>query len=83
MKKLQVKIIAEMEIPDDWEVVEHPAGITVLQVGDKFVDIDIAPLTTASVDPDAMWSDEDQALIDQVLDTLTEMDAELTVVHRH
>ncbi len=79
MKTLKVKIIAELTIPDDWEIVEHPAGMQVLKIGDKFVDIDIAPIATASFEEDAMWTDEDEALIDTVLDTLTEMDSELTI----
>ena len=83
MKKLQVKIIAELNIPDDWEIVEHPAGIQVLKIGDKFVDIDIAPIATASLDENATWSDEDEALINKVLDTMTDMDSELTIQHRH
>ena len=83
MKKLRVKIVAELDIPDDWEVVEHPAGMQVLKIGDKFVDIDIAPIATTSLGEDATWSDEDEALINKVLDTLSEMDSELTIEHRH
>jgi hypothetical protein len=83
MKKLNVKIIAEMEIPDDWEIVEHPAGIQVLKIGDKYVDLDIAPIATASLDENATWTDEDAALINRVLDALTDMDSELTIQHRH
>lgn len=83
MKKLHVKITAEMDIPDDWEVVEHPAGIQVLKIGDQFVDIDIAPIATASLDENATWTDKDEALINRVLDALTEMDSELTIQHRH
>ena len=83
MKKLQIKIIAEMNIPDDWEIVEHPSGIQVLKIGDKFVDIDIAPIATTSLEENATWTDEDEALINGVLDTLTEMDSELTIQHRH
>lgn len=83
MKKLHVKIVAELEIPDDWEVVEHPSGIQVLKIGDKFVDIDIAPIATASVEEDATWTDEDGALINRVLDAMTEMDSEMTIQKRH
>ncbi len=83
MKKLQVKIIAEMDIPDDWEVVEHPAGMQVLKIGDKFVDIDIAPIATASLEENATWTDEDQTLMNKVMDAITEMDSELTIQHRH
>ena len=37
MKKLVVNIHAELEVPDDWELVRHPSGISVLKVGDRFV----------------------------------------------
>lgn len=83
MKKLQVKIIAEMDIPDDWEIVEHPAGMQVLKIGDKFVDIDIAPIATTSLEENATWTDEDEALMNRVMEALTEMDSELTIQHRH
>ena len=83
MKKLHIKIIAEMDIPDDWEIIDHPAGIPVLKIGDKYVDIDIAPIATSSLEENATWSDEDEPLISKVLDALTDMDSELTIQHRH
>ena len=60
MKKLTITIQAELEIPDSWELVEHTTGVFVLKVGDQFVDFDITPLCTASEEPDATWSDEDE-----------------------
>ena len=36
MKKLSLELHAELEIPDDWELVEHPSGIFVLKVHSKF-----------------------------------------------
>jgi len=60
MKKLSLQLNAELEIPDDWELVEHSSGIFVLKVGDRFVDFDITPLVTVSNAPDATWSDEDE-----------------------
>lgn len=77
MKKLTVHIHAELEVPNDWEVVEHPSGIQVLKIGDRYVDFDIAPLATTSDDPEATWSDDDQALTDRILDTVSGLDAEL------
>ena len=53
MKKLSLELHAELEIPDDWELVEHPSGIFVLKVGDRFVDFDLAPLVATSTAPDA------------------------------
>ena len=83
MKKLSLELYAELEIPDDWELVEHSSGIYVLKVGDRFVDFDITPLVTASTAPDATWSDEDEALTERILDAVTGLETELTEVAIH
>jgi hypothetical protein len=83
MKHLTVTITAELEIPDDWELVEHPSGIQVLLVGDRFVDFDIAPLATRSADQDAEWSDSDTEIVEQVLDTVVGLEADLELRTHH
>jgi hypothetical protein len=83
MKNLSILIRVELEIPDDWELAEHPSGIQVLKIGDQFVDFDIAPLATKSSDPDAEWSDRDTDLVGKVIDSIVEMDAELEIHTRH
>jgi len=79
MKKLSLVLNAELEIPDDWELVEHPSGIFVLKVGERYVDFDIAPLITASTAPDATWSDEDEQLTGEILDMVTGLDSEMEI----
>ena len=79
MKKLTVHIHAELEIPDDWEVVEHSNGIQVLKIGDKFVDFDIAPLATLTKGEEAIWSDEDEVLTASVLEAVTGLDTALEI----
>jgi hypothetical protein len=79
MKKLSLVLHAELEIPDDWELVEHPAGIYVLKVGDRFVDFDITPLATTSDEPDASWSDEDEQFTDEILDMVTGLDSKMEI----
>lgn len=79
MKKLTVLIRAELEIPDDWELVEHPSGMQVMKIGDHFVDFDIAPLATTSSAPEAEWSDEDAALVGDVLDAVVDIDVGLEI----
>lgn len=81
MKKLSLVLNAELEIPDDWELVEHPSGIYVLRVGDRFVDFDIVPLVTASTAPDATWSDEDERLTDDILDMVTGLDSQMEITY--
>ncbi|HWI13842.1 MAG TPA: hypothetical protein VNT02_06290 [Burkholderiales bacterium] len=83
MKKLIVQIAAELNIPDDWQLVEHPGGMQVLKVGDKFVDFDITPLATTSSDPNATWTDEDQELTSRILDAVTDLDADMTIELQH
>jgi hypothetical protein len=81
MKKLSLVLHAELEIPDDWELVEHSSGIFVLKVGDRFVDFDIAPLVTASTAPDATWSDEDEKFTDDILDMVTGLDSQMEITY--
>lgn len=83
MKHMTVVIRAELEVPDDWELAEHPAGIQVLKIGDQFVDFDIVPLATQSSAPDAEWSDRNTDLIDKVTDAILELDAELEIHTQH
>ena len=83
MKKLTVRIHAELEIPNDWEIVELEGGVQVLKIGDQYVDFDIAPLATSSSEADATWSDEDEALTERILDAVTGLETELTEVAIH
>jgi hypothetical protein len=83
MKKLVVTIVAELEVPDDWELARHPSGISVLKIGDHFVDFDLTPLATTSSDPDAEWSDADVEVVGKVLDAVTGLDVDLDFITRH
>jgi hypothetical protein len=83
MKTLIVTIRAELEIPDDWELVEHPSGIQTLKAGDQYVDFDLAPLATASDDPEAEWSDAESEIVGEVLDTIVGLEADLEIVTIH
>ena len=72
MKKLQVTIMLDMEVPDSWGLVEHPDGITVLDIGGgKFLDITYIPMTTKEANVGATWSNagEDE-LVGAVLDMI-------------
>jgi len=79
MKKLTVRIYAELEVPDDWEIVEVDEGIQVLKIDGTFVDFDIAPLASDSTGPEATWSDEDEELTATILDTVIGLDTELSL----
>jgi len=81
MKRLSLVLNAELEIPDDWELVEHPSGIWVLKIGDRFVDFDIVPLVTESGAVDATWSDEDEAFTGEILDMVTGLDSQMEITY--
>ena len=83
MKKLTLNIVAELDIPDDWELVDHEAGMKVLKIGDRFVDFDITPLATDRTDAEAIWTDEDEKLTNQILESITEFDSEMIIKLRH
>lgn len=77
MKQLNVTIQAVLEVPDHWQLVEHPSGMQVLKIDDLFVDFDIAPLATRSTDPEAEWSDEHADVVGAVLDAVVDIDVVL------
>lgn len=60
MKKVKVTLSAVLEIPDDWDIVEHEDGNTVFKTGDTYVDLDFMCLTTDDPEDGATWTlDED------------------------
>lgn len=81
MKTLTVHLTAELQVPDDWTLADHASGVTVLKVGDQFIDFDITPLSTREDDPEALWSDDDQTLTSQVLDCVTELDTDIEIAY--
>lgn len=83
MKTLSIEISAQIQIPDDWELAEHPSGIQALRAGNRWVEFDLTPLTTESDDPDAEWSDEDTELTHKLLDAIEEWDTSMTIERQH
>jgi len=82
MKTLTVRVTAELQVPDDWTLADHASGMTVLKIGDQFVDFDIAPLSTRDDEPDSMWTDDDEALTSRVLDCVIELDTDLELAYQ-
>jgi len=83
MKHLTVTIRAELEVPDDWMLVQHASGMHVLKIGDEFVDFDLTPLATKVDAPEAEWSDRNADLMDTVLETVVGVDVELDLASSH
>lgn len=82
MKKVKVTINLLMEVPDDWEVVEHVDGIPVFDMGDgRFMDITFAPMVTSDAGEGAEWSDDfDDDFANSILDMVTECDTEMEAI---
>ena len=69
MKKLKVQIHLEMNVPDDWELVQTSEGTPVLQLPNgQFMDLAIEPLFAS--DPEETWSSTDS---DDVLNDILDM----------
>lgn len=70
MQKLAVTIKLELEVPDEWEVVQTSDGIDVLHIGNnQYLDLTFEPMVTDDIN--GTWSnsvDDDfmNSLIDMV-----------------
>jgi len=82
MKKLQVTITLDMDIPDDWTLVDHPDGVPVLTVGDgRYMYMSFLPMFTDSLEPESDWTSECSDMFTvQVLDTVKDENVEMTIV---
>ena len=68
MKKLHVTLELEMNVPDDWELVETSEGMPVLSLPDgTFLDMAMEPLFASH--PEETWSStEDEEVLNDILD---------------
>jgi len=81
MKKLQVTIKAELEIPEDWQLVDHEDGIKVLDLGDgNYVDFDILPMVAVSLEEGAIWNSATQDLDNEVVDMVRSMETSMKLM---
>jgi|EndMetStandDraft_4_1072995.scaffolds.fasta_scaffold88009_4 hypothetical protein len=81
MKKLQVTINAELEIPDNWDLVDHEDGIKVLDIKEgKFVDFDLLPMVSSSLEEDAIWNSAPAKLDNQIMDMVRAIETKLALV---
>lgn len=71
MKKLQVTIDLEMNIPDEWTLTDHPDGVPVLTLGDgRYMYMSFLPMFTQELEPQSNWTSE---CSDQFSDEVVEM----------
>ena len=76
MKKLLVTIKLEMEIPEDWELVEHPDEIQAVKIADdSYMYMSFLPMLSKQFKQGSEWSSEcSDEFSDEVLDMVTDED---------
>lgn len=59
MKRLQVTINLDMDIPDEWMLLDHPDGVPVLTLGDgRYMYMSFLPMFTQELEPQSNWTTE-------------------------
>jgi len=76
MKKLLVTIQVELDIPDTWEVVEHPDQVQAIKMDDgQYMHMSFLPMMTKDFNEDAEWSSEcSDEFTEKVLDMVSDED---------
>lgn len=74
MKKVRVTIRAELEIPDEWKLVETSEGINVVDLGNgQYMDLALEPLF--ATDLDGVWtSARETDFVNHILDMVVAED---------
>jgi hypothetical protein len=82
MKRLQVTINLDMDIPDDWTLVEHPDGVPVLTLGDgRYMYMSFLPMFTKELVPESEWTSEcSEAFTEQVVDMVQDEEVEMKII---
>ncbi len=81
MKNLKVTISLDMEIPENWEIVEHPDGVPVLSIGDgNYMYLSFLPMFTKELEPESNWTSEcSDEFSNQVLDMVQGEEVEMSL----
>ena len=82
MKKLQVTITLDMDIPEDWTLVDHPDGVPVLTVGDgRYMYMSFLPMFTNQLDPESDWTSEcSSEFVEEVVEMVQGEDVAMKIV---
>ncbi len=74
MKKLLVNIQLEMDVPDDWKLIEHPDSIQAVQMSDgTYRYMSFLPMLTKELHAGAEWSSEcSDDFTEEVLDMVAD-----------
>jgi hypothetical protein len=79
MKNLKVTISLDMEIPEDWEIVQHPDGVPALSVGGgMYMYMSFLPMFTEQLEPESNWTSEcSEDFSDEVLEMVQGEEVEM------
>ncbi|MGE5386351.1 MAG: hypothetical protein ACM3SV_10760 [Betaproteobacteria bacterium] len=78
MKKLAVTIKLELEVPDEWEVVQTSDGVDVLHMGNnQYLDLTFEPMVADDID--GTWSN---AVDDDFMNGLLDMVESEDVIYK-
>lgn len=59
MKKLQVTITLDMDIPEEWNLIDHPDGVPVLTVeSGRYMYMSFLPMFTNGLEAESDWNSE-------------------------
>ena len=57
MKKLQVTITLDMDIPENWTLTDHPDGVPVLTLDDgRYMYMSFLPMFTKGLEAESDWT---------------------------
>jgi hypothetical protein len=76
MKKLLVTVQVELDIPDTWDLVEHPDGVQAIKLDDgRYMYMSFLPMFTTDPDAGAEWSSEcSDEFSNEILDMVADED---------
>lgn len=73
MKKVVIKLQAELEVPDTWNVEKDDNGEDILVVGDECCTFDIIPIWADGIESEAAEDKLDDAVYETVKDLSCEI----------
>lgn len=82
MKRLQVTINLDMDIPDEWVLVEHPDGVPVLTLGDgRYMYMSFLPMFTHELVPESEWTSEcSEKFTEEVVEMVQDEEVEMKII---
>ena len=82
MKKIQVSITLDMDVPDEWMMLEHPDGVPVLEIGDgRYMYMSFLPMFTNELNPESSWTSEcSDKFSEEVVGMVQDEDVKMKIV---